>query len=260
MYTLNSYANARKEPREDNTTTSNTGNPAASVYTLRPVFCILSSELIQSRGPPGDFRCGEIVIAAADAASTSMATPPRFYKRSFLDYDGGGGGGKRERVFLATRWPWGKNHFKTEPSPPGIGIGIAAGEDVERGEGLESLRSNLNPILPVIGIVLCSFFEFFGKIWVNFFLIFFSFFLWKLNRLSYDSIWWLIPTRLTVKVVKVSIESVYIYIYFTQMEEWLELQIIFHFHKNIRDKFKYPRIVMESFSKTLSFVQLNTLR
>lgn len=62
MYTLNSYANARKEPREDNTTTSNTGNPAASVYTLRPVFCILSSELIQSRGPPGDFRCGEIVI------------------------------------------------------------------------------------------------------------------------------------------------------------------------------------------------------
>lgn len=177
MYTLNSYANARKEPREDNTTTSNTGNPAASVYTLRPVFCILSSELIQSRGPPGDFRCGEIVIAAADAASTSMATPPRFYKRSFLDYDGGGGGGKRERVFLATRWPWGKNHFKTEPSPPGIGIGIAAGEDVERGEGLESLRSNLNPILPVIGIVLCSFFEFFGKIWVNFFLIFFSFFL-----------------------------------------------------------------------------------
>lgn len=146
MYTLNSYANARKEPREDNTTTSNTGNPAASVYTLRPVFCILSSELIQSRGPPGDFRCGEIVIAAADAASTSMATPPRFYKRSFLDYDGGGGGGKRERVFLATRWPWGKNHFKTEPSPPGIGIGIAAGEDVERGGGLESLRSNLNPI------------------------------------------------------------------------------------------------------------------
>lgn len=57
-----------------------------------------------------------------------------------------------------------------------------------------------------------------------------------------------------------SLDRIGIYIYFTQMEEWLELQIIFHFHKNIRDKFKYPRIVMESFSKTLSFVQLNTLR
>jgi len=58
-HTLNSYANARKEPRRQYI---HTRTPEASVYTLRPVFCIPSSELIQSRGPPGDFRCGEIVI------------------------------------------------------------------------------------------------------------------------------------------------------------------------------------------------------
>jgi hypothetical protein len=58
-HTLNSYANARKEPRRQYI---HTRTPGASVYTLRPVFCIPSSELIQSRGPPGDFRCGEIVI------------------------------------------------------------------------------------------------------------------------------------------------------------------------------------------------------
>lgn len=66
MYTLNSYANARKEPRRQYIHIQHR-HAAASVYTLRPVFCILSSELIQSRGPPGDFRCGEIVIAAATA-------------------------------------------------------------------------------------------------------------------------------------------------------------------------------------------------
>lgn len=58
-HTLNSYANARKEPRRQYI---HARTHRASVYTLRPVFCILSSELIQSRGPPGDFRCGEIVI------------------------------------------------------------------------------------------------------------------------------------------------------------------------------------------------------
>lgn len=58
-HTLNSYANARKEPRRQYI---HARTHWASVYTLRPVFCILSSELIQSRGPPGDFRCGEIVI------------------------------------------------------------------------------------------------------------------------------------------------------------------------------------------------------
>lgn len=63
-HTLNSYANARKEPRRQYIYTR---TPEASVYTLRPVFCIPSSELIQSRGPPGDFRCGEIVIAAIGA-------------------------------------------------------------------------------------------------------------------------------------------------------------------------------------------------
>lgn len=59
-HTLNSYANARKEPRRQYI---HTRTPGASVYTLRLVFCIPSSELIQSRGPPGDFRCGEIVFA-----------------------------------------------------------------------------------------------------------------------------------------------------------------------------------------------------
>lgn len=58
-HTLNSYANARKEPRRQYI---HTQTLQASVYTLRSVFCIPSSELIQSRGPPGDFRCGEIVI------------------------------------------------------------------------------------------------------------------------------------------------------------------------------------------------------
>lgn len=61
-YTLNSYANARKEPRRQYTSTH--WRVRASVYTLRPVFCIPSSELIQSPGPPSDFRCGEIVIGA----------------------------------------------------------------------------------------------------------------------------------------------------------------------------------------------------
>ncbi|KAK9308498.1 hypothetical protein QLX08_001645 [Tetragonisca angustula] len=65
MHTLNSYANARKEPRRQYIHIQHR-RAAASVYTLRPVFCILSSELIQSpEDPPGDFRCGEIVIAAA---------------------------------------------------------------------------------------------------------------------------------------------------------------------------------------------------
>jgi len=59
-HTLNSYANARKEPRRQYIHTRTLG---ASIYTLRLVFCILSSELIQSRGPSGDFRCGEIVFA-----------------------------------------------------------------------------------------------------------------------------------------------------------------------------------------------------
>jgi len=59
-HTLNSYANARKEPRRQYIYTR---TPEASVYTLRLVFCIPSSELIQSRGPPSDFRCGEIVSA-----------------------------------------------------------------------------------------------------------------------------------------------------------------------------------------------------
>lgn len=58
-HTLNSYANARKEPRRQYI---HTRTPGASIYTLRPVFCIPSSELIQSRGPPGDFRCGEIRV------------------------------------------------------------------------------------------------------------------------------------------------------------------------------------------------------
>lgn len=58
-HTLNSYANARKEPRRQYI---HTRTPGTSVYTLRSVFCIPSSELIQPRGPPGDFRCGEIVF------------------------------------------------------------------------------------------------------------------------------------------------------------------------------------------------------
>lgn len=118
---------------------------APSVYTLRPVFCILSSELIQSRGPPGDFRCGEIVIAAADAASTSMPAPPRFYKRSFLDYGGGGKGREgRKGCFQPRVVALGKKKTILKPSPlSGIedpGIGISAPGDVEE-RRIQSWRS-----------------------------------------------------------------------------------------------------------------------